>query len=54
MADPTMPSNPAGRYPQPYCTSGKAVISGKKNHGPFGTIKFFCPNDRWWHVPGNL
>jgi len=29
-------------------------MSEKKSHRPFGKIKFFYPNGRWWHVPGNL
>jgi hypothetical protein len=32
---------------------GRSSISEKKNHGPFGIIKFFYPNGRWWHIPGN-
>jgi len=29
-------------------------MSEKKSHRPFGKIKFFYPNGRWWHLPGNL
>jgi hypothetical protein len=32
---------------------GRSSISEKKNHWPFGKIKFFHPNGRWWHIPGN-
>src|SRR5580658_5455752 len=61
QADPTMPSSPAGRYPQHYCTSydqqgharGRSSISEKKNHRR-SENQFLLSERRWWHIPENL
>jgi hypothetical protein len=37
-----------GNARRPRCSS----ISEEENHRPFGKIKFFYPNGRWWHLQG--
>ena len=59
-----MPSSPVGGYPQRYCTSDKGTTTSKATPGGVrplartkttgrSEIKFFYPNGRWWHIPGN-
>ena len=45
-ADPTMHGRPGAAV-----SAALLHFGNGKNHWPFGKIKFFYPNDRWWHIP---
>jgi hypothetical protein len=41
-------------FPGPARRPRRSSMSEKKSRRPFSKIKFFYPNGRWYHLPGNL